>query len=165
VLVPPLLLATAAGELRSLTAADWRLYQTLSEDPDVVRWTTHPAALDEATARAKVERGRANAVVRRYSIVLDGQIAGLAGIAVTDDPEIFYAVLPAARGRGAATAAARALTDWALEAGARRVVLLTIPGNTASEAVARRAGFAEAGTEIRPHRDVPTEMTVWEVTR
>jgi RimJ/RimL family protein N-acetyltransferase len=130
-----------------------------------VRWTTHPIGLDEATARAKVERGRVSTVVRRYSIVLNGQIVGLAGIAISDDPEIFYALLPAARGRGAATAAARALTDWALEAGARRVVLLTIPGNAASEAVARRAGFTQSGTEIRPHREVPTEMTVWEISR
>jgi RimJ/RimL family protein N-acetyltransferase len=164
-LVPPPSLHTEAGELRGLTAADWRLDQALSEDPDVVRWTLHPAGLDEAAARARVERSRANAVVRRYAIVLSGQIVGLAGIAVSADPEIFYALLPTGRGRGAATAAARALADWALEAGARRVVLLTIPGNAASEAVARRAGFAEAGTEVRPHRDIPTEMTVWEVTR
>jgi RimJ/RimL family protein N-acetyltransferase len=131
----------------------------------VVRWTSHPAGLDEAAARARVERSRGNAVVRRYAIVLNGQGVGLAGIAVRDDPEIFYALLPAGRGRGAATAAARALADWALEAGARRVMLLTIPGNAASEAVARRAGFAEAGTETRPYRDVPTEMTAWAVSR
>jgi RimJ/RimL family protein N-acetyltransferase len=164
-LVPPPLLHPEVGELRSLTAADWRLDQALSEDPDVVRWTLHPAGLDEAAARARVERSRANAVVRRYAIVLSGQTVGLAGIAVSDDPEIFYALLPAGRGRGAATAATRALAEWALEAGARRVVLLTIPGNKASEAVARRAGFAEAGTEIRPHSGMPTEMTVWAVSR
>ncbi|WP_407652812.1 GNAT family N-acetyltransferase [Amycolatopsis cynarae] len=43
--------------------------------------------------------------------------------------------------------ATRVLGDWALDRGAPRVQLLTIPGNTASEAVARRAGFRIAGRE------------------
>jgi RimJ/RimL family protein N-acetyltransferase len=167
---PPPALPSAVGELRALAADDWRLDQALSRDPDVVRWTLHPADLGEEAARARVGRSRANAAAgrgRRYAIVLDGQAVGLAGIAAADDgdPEVFYALLPAGRRQGAATAAARALADWALNAGARRVLLLTIPGNTASEAVARRAGFAETGTEVRPHRGVPTEMTVWDTTR
>jgi RimJ/RimL family protein N-acetyltransferase len=167
---PPPELPTAVGELRALAVDDWRLDQALSRDPDVVRWTLHPGDLGEQAARARVERSRSNTAAgrgRRYAIVLAGQAVGLAGIAAADggDPEVFYALLPAGRGQGAATAAARALTDWALNAGARRVVLLTILGNSASEAVARRAGFAETGTEVRPRRGVPTAMTVWEATR
>ena len=53
---------------------------------------------------------------------------------------------PWARGRGVATRAVRAVTAWALrDAGLARVVLRAAPGNTASCAVARAAGYAREG--------------------
>ncbi|WP_425458406.1 GNAT family N-acetyltransferase [Amycolatopsis rhizosphaerae] len=69
--------------------------------------------------------------------------------------------MPSGRGCGAATIATLVLSDWAFDHGAPRVQLLTIPGNTASEAVARRAGFRIAGREVRPRRGGRIEMLRW----
>lgn len=67
--------------------------------------------------------------------------------------EVGYGFAPSARGRGFATEAVRALCDLALVNGAVAVVAETHPGNTASEGVLERCGFAVAS---RTH-----EMTVW----
>ena len=50
-----------------------------------------------------------------------------------------------ARRNGYAAEAARGLADWALGHGAPRAHLFTDVGNAPSQAVARRAGFAEEG--------------------
>lgn len=61
--------------------------------------------------------------------------------------EIAYWVTPAARGRGAASRAAAALSQWALgDLGLHRVELEHAVANTASCQVAGRAGFAYEGT-------------------
>jgi dephospho-CoA kinase len=65
------------------------------------------------------------------------------------------------RRAGAATAAVRALTEWAFSSGINRVLLITIPGNVASEAVAQRAGFELRGAEVREQRDTPIRMRRW----
>ncbi|MBM0279170.1 GNAT family N-acetyltransferase [Micromonospora tarensis] len=58
---------------------------------------------------------------------------------------IGYWVRPAARGRGVATAATRALSDHALASGTARLELLTHPENTPSQRVALAAGFRYEG--------------------
>lgn len=81
----------------------------------------------------------------------------MAGIAALDAevPEVVYALLPAARGRGVATEAATCLSDWLLDHGRPVVALITVEGNVASERVAagpasssarRSAGIIGAGT-------------------
>ena len=140
----------------------------LSGQPDVVRWTRYPADLDEAGARVRIEvrlRGVTARTGGRYA-VLDpaGGAVGTAGIAMNQQqvPEVFYALLPSGRGRGLATASTRALTDWALDVGHDVVVLKTIVGNTASEAVARRAGFTPVSVELDTVRDSEVELRRWE---
>lgn len=60
--------------------------------------------------------------------------------------EIHYWTAPWARGRGYATEAARAVARWALtERGFARITLRTVTGNTASQKVARAAGFRLEG--------------------
>ncbi|MFC4148197.1 GNAT family N-acetyltransferase [Micromonospora mangrovi] len=78
--------------------------------------------------------------------------------------EIGYWVTPAARGRGVATAAARALTDAAFAAGAGRLELLTLPENGASQRVALAGGFRYEGdrrSASAPQNGVRHDMTVW----
>jgi len=70
-------------------------------------------------------------------------------------------LLPQGRHRGAAPAAALALSEWAFSVGVERVLLLTITGNTASETVASRAEFVPDGEEIRDHQGRPTRMRRW----
>ncbi len=82
-----------------------------------------------------------------------------------DLPEVFYALLPQGRGRGAATVAAVALSDWALSLGLAPVLLFTMIGNTTSEAVAARAGFTFAGQDVLDHRGQPAAMRRWTRTQ
>lgn len=76
--------------------------------------------------------------------------------------EVGWWVLPAHRGRGVATAAARLLVGWALTSshegadeglGLARVVARIERGAVASEAVATRAGLRRLGT-LDPTRDL-----------
>jgi len=60
--------------------------------------------------------------------------------------EIHYWTASWARGRGYAAEAARAVARWALaEHGFARITLRTVTGNTASQKVAREAGFRFEG--------------------
>lgn len=163
-------LQAGAWRLIPLTEDDWPLEQALSRQPDVVAWTLYPADLSESDARARIGRSvrwTATGGGCRYRIAGEDGSLGAAGIDVGTGaaPEVFYALLPEGRHRGAATAAARALSDWALSSGAPRVTLLTMVGNQASEAVALRAGFEREGMEYRPHHGAPAEMVRWSRTR
>ena len=60
-------------------------------------------------------------------------------------PEIGYWIASWARGNRYAAEAARGLADWVLAHGAPRAHLFTDVDNAASQAAARRAGFAEEG--------------------
>jgi RimJ/RimL family protein N-acetyltransferase len=53
------------------------------------------------------------------------------------------------------TEAASAVIDWLTDAGTRHVEWECVPGNTASASVARKLGFAFAGTgpSLHPARD------------
>jgi RimJ/RimL family protein N-acetyltransferase len=161
---------TADGwRLRTLTDSDWPLEVALSRDPEIVRWTMYQPDIDEVQARERIARTRQWVEQRRgsrYAIVdPGGEAVGVAGITMAnqpgDHPGVFYAVLPHGRGRGAATAAARALGDWALSVGCDRVLLFTLVGNAASERVAERAGFVLDGEEPGEQRGRSVQMRRW----
>jgi ADP-ribose pyrophosphatase YjhB (NUDIX family) len=68
---------------------------------------------------------------------------------------ISYAVFPAWRGRGLATRAVRLLVEWLRERGdVREAVIRADPGNPASSAVARAAGFTYRGHTADEHGDL-----------
>ena len=164
----PAELADGRAALRLVTPEDWPVEVALSALPDVVRWTRYPPGLDEAGARARIDtrmQGAAAGTGGRY-VVRDpaGRVVGTAGIAMNGQraPEVFYALLLAGRGRGLATAATRQLTGWALGVGHDRVVLKTILGNTASEAVARRSGYTPVAVETATVRDADVQLRRWE---
>lgn len=103
-------------------------------------------------------------LVKRY-VILDqaGHALGTCGIGKlrTAVPEIFYALVPTARGRGAATEATKLLATWALAHDCSKVALETVEGNTASERVARRAGFAPVDRYEDEHRGEQVMLTRW----
>ncbi len=164
-------LDAAPWQLRAITDADWPIEQALSGDPEVIRWTMYPPHMDGERSRERIGRARQRAkerISQRYVISQGaGCGVGTAGIAIGtfDLPEVFYALLPQGRGRGAATVAAVALSDWALSLGLAPVLLFTMIGNTTSEAVAARAGFTCAGQDVLDHRGQPSVMRRWTRTQ
>jgi RimJ/RimL family protein N-acetyltransferase len=101
------------------------------------------------------------------AIVVDGDLLGSAGFKGPPGPdrsvEIGYGVIPAARGRGLATAAADVLVAWAMrQPGVRRVRATIAPDNRPSQHVARHAGLHRVGVMADAQHGV---LEVWEVGR
>jgi RimJ/RimL family protein N-acetyltransferase len=124
------------------------------QDPAIQYWITAiPVPYTPEVARTFVEettvRERAEGRAMSVAIEADGRLVGSSGVYPRSDgrlgPEIGYWVAPWARGAGYAAEAARALADWAIGLGAPRVHLFADVRNTASLAVARRAGFTQEG--------------------
>jgi RimJ/RimL family protein N-acetyltransferase len=81
-------------------------------------------------------------------IEADGALVGTGGLSLRSGrmgPEIGYSIAPWARRNGYAAEAAHALAEWGLAQGAPRVHLFADVRNTASQAVAVRAGFTREG--------------------
>jgi len=123
-------------------------------DPEVQRFTRLPAAPASGFAAAwlaRYEDGRRDGTCAAFAIV-DGE-GGFLGAALAPaidaearTVELGYLVVPAARGRGVATAALSLLTDWAFaELGALRIELLISVENDASKRVAERCGYRREG--------------------
>ena len=68
-------------------------------------------------------------------------LAGFKGLPSTGDVELFYELIPEARGQGLATQAALELSGWALKNGASRVTAKIEASNTESRRVLERCGF------------------------
>ena len=86
--------------------------------------------------------------------------AGLIHFAGRGEPEIKYALLRSAWGRGLATEAARALLDFARDRGLPEVIATVDPQHGASQRVLAKAGM-ERG-EIRDEEDgTQTQMFYW----
>src|SRR4051794_25807369 len=95
--------------------------------------------------------------VHGFSIVhrSSGAVVGNCGYKAPPGPdavvEIAYGVDPDHRGRGYATEAARALSDFAFASGSvRRVCAHTMPENNASSRVLTKCGFTLLGEVIDP---------------
>ena len=149
-----------------MTDDDWCLEQQLSQNDEVVRWTSYPAAMSEAEARARVARQQERArqgATQRYTIWDGDTRVGTCGLGFLDQPspEAMYALLPTTRGRGVATSALRTMRDWAAAHGRAAVTVVTVEGNTASAAVARRVGFCVVETYQGEHRGAVATLHRW----
>jgi RimJ/RimL family protein N-acetyltransferase len=151
--------------LRPYSPADVDPVFRACQDPDTMRWLTAlPAPYTRAAAEEFVTgvavQTRAEGRAMMTALEADGQFVGSSGIhRLADDPrlgpEIGYWIAPWARGRGYAAEASAALADWAFGLGATRVHLFADVGNAPSQAVARKAGFAQEGVvrACLPYRD------------
>jgi RimJ/RimL family protein N-acetyltransferase len=79
-----------------------------------------------------------------------GEFAGRGGLAWTmvegvAEVELPWSIEPRLHGRGLATEAATAASEWARELGFNQVIALTLPHNVASQRVAQKAGFEQDG--------------------
>ncbi|GAA0444678.1 hypothetical protein Acor_61240 [Acrocarpospora corrugata] len=87
-----------------------------------------------------------------------GEPQGVVGVKPPDrfgNVEVGYWVAPWARGKGVATAAVRAITDWRFALGAARMDLLADIENLGSQKVAMAAGYIREGVRrgAGTHRD------------
>ncbi|MFD8421082.1 GNAT family N-acetyltransferase [Streptomyces sp. NPDC059466] len=148
----------AAGDgfvLRPWRLSDLDLVREVSEDDYIPLITTVPCPYSEAEGVAFVERqwGRAAGgsgfpfVIARRS---DGRPVGNVGLWLRDlgqgRASLGYWIAKSARGQGAAAAALRAVTVWALQD--QRIARLELhvePWNTASIRTAERVGFRREG--------------------
>ena len=140
--------------LRPYRSADIAVIHRACQDPAIQHWITAiPVPYTLEMARTFVEetsvRERAEGTGMSVAIEADGELVGSSGVYGRPDgrlgPEIGYWMAPWARGAGYAAEAARSLADWAIAHGAPRVHLFAGVRNSASQAVARRAGFTQEG--------------------
>jgi len=122
-------------------------------DPAIQRW--HVRSMTEAEALSWVSSWSerwAEETGASWVVLENEALLGRTGFNALDlsagHGEAAYWVLPRARGRGVATRALRAATDWMFsEVGLHRIELLHATGNGASCRVAQKAGYALEGTK------------------
>jgi RimJ/RimL family protein N-acetyltransferase len=132
------------------------------QDAEIPRWTINvpwPYLIGHARDWIARQPGLQRAGAAAHFAITDardGRLLGSIGLELntqTGMPEVGYWLAAAARGRGFATRAARLVTDWGLtELALERIGLRTHAENSASQAVAARAGFAPAGTVVGQDR-------------
>jgi RimJ/RimL family protein N-acetyltransferase len=141
--------------LRPLWTEDAQDAFALRSLPDVVATTVPPRRPEFEQAQRRCAEApaewlagnRADLTIRDAAT---GAFAGLIGL-YYGEPEtgqamIGYSMLPAWRGRGYTTRAARLLAGWAFStAGILRLIAGTAPDNTGSQRVLERAGFIREG--------------------
>ncbi|GLY79505.1 GNAT family N-acetyltransferase [Actinoallomurus iriomotensis] len=157
----PTALRTGRLTLRPIEAGDVDAYLTAVDD-EVRRWMpwsedfTREKAVRWCTEEAAGDLSRA----LNFAIVPGdaGRLEGGVGIGRADwetgVAETGYWLGPAARGRGYATEAVRAVARHAFGLGLTRVELLAAVGNVASQRVAERAGFTREDV-LREARPLP----------
>jgi RimJ/RimL family protein N-acetyltransferase len=145
--------ARALIELEPFSERHLAAVEAMLDDPDMQRFTRIPVPAPPGFARTWLERyeaGRRDGTRECFAIVEDGELLGLTMAPAIDREgltvELGYAVAPAARGRGVASAALRLTTEWAFaELGALRVELHISAANEASKRVAARCGYVREG--------------------
>ncbi len=146
--------------LRPWTNADAGAVVAAYNDPDIQRWHARTMDEDEAEAEAEAEAWVthwsdrwAQETGAGWALQVEGQVAGQVSLRRIDLHEAWvelsYWVLPAARGRGVATAALTAVTEWAFELGVHRAELDHSSRNVASCRVATKAGYLVEGTAVQ----------------
>ncbi|MET8230202.1 GNAT family N-acetyltransferase [Micromonospora sp. NPDC005298] len=154
-MTPPPVIEAHGVRLRPFRAEDTADVVDGCADPLTQRFLSNlPAPYTETDARWWIDVGAPAAWTgggAAYAVA-DPATDRLLGAVGLNNPvpargqlEIGYWMRPAARGRGVATAATRALGEHAFAAGAARLELLTEPENGPSQRVALAAGFRYEG--------------------
>jgi RimJ/RimL family protein N-acetyltransferase len=140
-------------------------------DPEIPRWTRVPSPYTKddafrwiALAESMLREGRAYPLL--IADARDGALLGSIGLEVHTEPsrhgKIGYWVAAPARGRGAATTAVSLLADWGFrELALPAIEIHVMPGNFASRAVARKAGFTLLERRLGPFRTTIEEFEVY----
>jgi ribosomal-protein-serine acetyltransferase len=173
---PPEVIDAGPAILRCWRVADLQasceaVYVSLEHLRPWMPWAADFSRASQAEFLYGCERDWASGAAFNYAVLVDGAIAGSAGLMARIGPgglEIGYWVHQEYTRRGLATAAAAALTEQAFALpGIDRVQIVHDELNVASGGVPRKLGFTEI--ERRPLDHKPLGGTgigvVWEVTR
>jgi RimJ/RimL family protein N-acetyltransferase len=143
--------------LRPWQAGDAEAVYRACQDPDIQRWTTVPRPYERHHAVGFVTDYTDQAWSKGTGAPMGvfeaatGTLLGSMGLRMdlpASEAEIGYWTVPAARGRGVATRAGRALARWALDGlGIRRLVWRAAIGNHASRLAALRIGVQIEGVQ------------------
>ncbi|MFB7654653.1 MULTISPECIES: GNAT family N-acetyltransferase [unclassified Streptomyces] len=150
----PVTLTTERLVLRTVGPQDNDAVYAACQDPDVQRWTPVPSPYLPEHARGFTEQlvpdGWANASMFNFGVFLPaGDLVGMIGVRMISlgVGELGFWSAKEFRGRGYITEAALAVARWSFtERAIDRLEWRAEVGNTASRAVADRAGFTMEGT-------------------
>ncbi|WP_409492502.1 GNAT family N-acetyltransferase [Amycolatopsis sp. cmx-11-12] len=156
--------------LRDWIEDDVAFMPGLFDNPAVARFTPLPSPFDEVAAKGHYEKSlarRAEGTGRRLAITIDGgEPLGEVVLFLPEGghAELGYAVGPAHRGRDLAARSLRVLTAYALELGPKPLQLKIDAENAASEAVARRVGYAvtDREPELKVEKGLEITLHTWE---
>jgi len=132
----------------------------LAADPLMRRYSSVGEVGDLDGARAWIESrrvpGRLDWSVRQAGTgALLGRVGLMRLLPDAESAEVGYWTTPAARGRGVATESVEAVVGYAFDVlGRHRLEIRHVPGNEASCAVARKAGFRVEGVQRDAHHHV-----------
>jgi RimJ/RimL family protein N-acetyltransferase len=154
-LARPVDLSDGVIRLEPLAARPVPDFESLVDDPDVVRFTRVPADPGEGFVAAWLggyERGWDDESKAGFAVVgaESGEFLGFVGFIRFDwdaqESEIGYVIAPAARGRGIAGRAIQLTSRWGFDdLGLERIEAWIDVGNEASQRVAERAGYRREG--------------------
>jgi RimJ/RimL family protein N-acetyltransferase len=144
---PSVVLHADDFSLRPWEVEDARWYVE-SRDEEVFKWTRERRDLTVEGTEEAIKAGNHDPEALGFAIVdsENGEKVGSICLAFRErnrySAEVMYWLAPWGRGRGIATNAVKLLSQWAFDSlGLKRVTLKTLPGNTRSQLVAKRAGF------------------------
>lgn len=146
---------------------DERFIMELLNEPGFLDNIGDRGVRDMAGARGYIENGPAASYAKHgfglWRVVekATGEAIGICGLIKRDGldyPDLGYAILERAWGRGYAEEAARATMDFGRSAlGLGRIVAITVPGNTGSIRVLEKVGFNyEKMIDLPSHTDRST---------
>ncbi len=149
----PVTLTTARLELSPPAEDDVDAIFAACQDADIQRYTTVPSPYERDHAVgfvAKTAQWWESGSETTWAIRRDGALAGMVGLhrLGRGDGELGYWMVPASRGAGLLTEAARAVIDWGLSPdglGLARIEWRAVAGNIASARAARTLGFRYEG--------------------
>lgn len=133
---------------------DLACVEAASKDPEIPRGTMVPARYSEKEGRAWIERQWSRQSNRQglSLAIADPETDEAKGLVylglgrIEGHCELWYWLIPDARGQGLGTAAIRLVSRWVLSrTGVYRLVALVEPHNLASCALLRKCGFTEEG--------------------
>lgn len=161
--------------LRPWQIADALALREACGDEQIMRFTTVPGVYSEGAAIGWISRQRQHsedgtavvlAIIGPDEPVPVG-MAGLFGLDRHDrSARLGYWLLGRARGRGLATAAARALTEWAFDCLALdQVIIDREPSNPASGRVAEKLGAVEGGARLVEYEGSKVQLIRYLVNR